>query len=81
MVTHLLRLRRLLANGFRRSTWTLISAVIGAIGGLFILAGLVAGMIALSFVETRWAWAVAVLGGALAVLGRVVVPLLVRGMD
>ncbi|HEY8589914.1 MAG TPA: transporter [Naasia sp.] len=82
MVAHLLRLRfRLLANGFRRSTWALVSAIIGAFWGLFILAGLVAGMISLAFVEPEWAWTTAVLGGALAVLGWLIVPLLVRGMD
>jgi ABC-2 type transport system permease protein len=82
VVAHLLRLRfRLLLNSFTRSTWTLVSAIIGAAWGLFVLAGLVAGMIALSFAEPVWVWTVSVLAGAAAVLGWIVVPLLLRGVD
>ncbi len=82
MVAHLLSLRfRLLVNGFKRSTWALVSAIIGAVWGLFILVGLIIGMIALSFAEPRWGWVVSVLAGSLAVLGWIVVPLLMRGMD
>lgn len=82
MVAHLLSLRfRLMLNGFRRSTMVLVSTILGAIWGLFVLVGLIAGMVALSFAEPRWAWTAAVLGGALAVLGWTIVPLLFRGMD
>lgn len=82
MVAHLLRLRfRILVNGFTRSTWALVSAVIGAAWGLLVLAGLVIGMVTLSFAEPLWAWTVSVLAGGAAVLGWIVFPLLLRGMD
>jgi ABC-2 type transport system permease protein len=82
VVAHLLRLRfRLLLNSFTRSTWTLVSAIIGAAWGLFVLVGLVIGMIALSFAEPALVWTVSVLAGAAAVLGWIVVPLLLRGVD
>jgi len=82
MVAHLVRLRfRLLFNGFRRSTAVLVSAILGAVWALFVLFGLVAGMFALAFVPPQWAWTVAVLGGSVAVLGWLIVPLMLRGMD
>lgn len=82
MVAHLLSLRyRLLLNGFKRSTWSLVSAVIGVAYGLLILAGIVIGMVALSFTEPQLVWVVSVLGGAAAVLGWVVAPILLRGYD
>ncbi|GAB2977562.1 transporter [Frigoribacterium salinisoli] len=82
MVAHLLRLRfRLLFNGFRRSTWQLVGAVIGALYGLGLLAGIVVAMVGLSFADAEWGRAVAVLAGALLVLGWLVVPLLLRGFD
>lgn len=82
MVAHLLRLRyRLLLNGFKRSTWSLVSAVIGAAYGLLILVGIVIGMIALSFTEPELVWVVSVLGGGVAILGWVVAPILLRGYD
>jgi ABC-2 type transport system permease protein len=82
VVAHLLRLRfLLLANGFRRSKWTLFSAIIGAIWGLFVLALLVFGMVTLSFGGAQQAWSISVLAGAVTVLGWVIVPLLARGMD
>lgn len=82
MVAHLLSLRyRLLFNGFKRSTWSLVSAVIGLAYGVLILVGLVAGMIALSFTDSQLVWVVSVLGGAVAILGWVVAPILLRGYD
>ncbi|MCW4385659.1 transporter [Salinibacterium sp. SYSU T00001] len=82
MVAHLLRLRfRLLANGLMRNPWTLVSVVLGAGFGFMALVGVVAGMAALSFAEPRVAWTVAVLAGAVTVLGWVVLPIVLRGMD
>ncbi|RUQ98991.1 transporter [Labedella endophytica] len=82
MVAHLLRLRyRLLLNGFKRSTWALVSAVIGLAYGLLVLVGLIVGMIALSFSESELVWVVSVLGGGVAVLGWVIAPILLRGYD
>ena len=82
MVAHLLSLRfRLLVNGFKRSTWQLVGAIIGLVYGLGLLAAIFAGMVGLSFAEPIWGRTVAVLAGALAVLGWLVVPLLLRGFD
>jgi ABC-2 type transport system permease protein len=82
MVAHLLSLRyRLMWNGMRRSTLTLVSTLLGAVWGLFILAGLVAGLFALSFSTPELIWMVGTLVGALTVLGWVLFPLLLRGMD
>jgi ABC-2 type transport system permease protein len=82
VVAHLLSLRyRLLVNGFKRSPWSLVSAVIGLAYGIIVLVGLIIGMIALSFTEPRLVWVVSVLGGAVAVVGWVVAPILLRGYD
>lgn len=82
MVAHLLRLRfRLLANSLSRSVWALISVVFGAMWGLMILVGIVIGMVALSFTEPEIAWTIAVLAGGVTVLGWIVLPLILRGLD
>ena len=82
MVAHLLRLRwRVMLNGFTRSTWQLVAAIIGALYGLGILAFVVAGLVALSFAPEGVAWTTAVLGGSVLVLGWVIVPLVLRGID
>ncbi|WP_396599402.1 transporter [Frigoribacterium sp. R86507] len=82
MVAHLLSLRwRVLLNGFKRSTWQIVAAVIGGLYGLGVLAAVVAGLVALSFAPERWAWTAGVLGGSLAVVGWVVVPFVARGYD
>jgi ABC-2 type transport system permease protein len=82
VVAHLLSLRwRVLLNGFKRSTWQIVAAVIGGLYGLGVLAAVVAGLVALSFAPERWAWTAGVLGGSLAVVGWVVVPFVARGYD
>ena len=82
MVAHLLRLRwRVMLNGFKRSTWQLVAAIIGLLYGLGILGVVVAGLIALSFAPEGVAWTTAVLGGSVLVLGWVIVPLVLRGLD
>ncbi|QEE60229.1 transporter [Salinibacterium sp. dk2585] len=82
MVAHLLRLRfRLLANGLLRSPWVLISVILGALWGLMILVGVVVGMVSLSFTTPDVAWTVAVLAGSVTLLGWIVLPLVLRGLD
>ncbi|KQM23795.1 hypothetical protein ASL10_14420 [Frigoribacterium sp. Leaf8] len=82
MVAHLLSLRwRVLLNGFKRSTWQIVAAVIGGLYGLGVLAAVVVGLVALSFAPERWAWTAGVLGGSLAVVGWIVVPFVARGYD
>lgn len=82
MVAHLLSLRwRVMLNGFSRSTWQLVAVILGGLYGLGLLAAVVAGLVALSFAPERWAWTAIVLGGSLAVVGWVVVPLVARGYD
>ncbi|BDI22548.1 hypothetical protein L3i23_13240 [Herbiconiux sp. L3-i23] len=65
----------------RRSTLILISTLLGALWGLFVLVGLVIGLFALSFTDPQTIWMVATLVGAVTVLGWVIVPLLLRAMD
>lgn len=83
MVATVLRLRyRVLANTLTRSVWQLIGFVFGALWAASVLAMLVIGLVALSiFQGLEIARIVAVLGGALLVLGWVLAPLLVAGID
>lgn len=82
MVAHLLSLRwRVMGNGLKRSVWQVVALVIGGLYGIGILVALVAGLVALSFAPTQWAWTAAVLVGSVGVLGWAVVPLLARGVD
>src|SRR5690606_16915873 len=53
----------------------------GALWGLMILIGIIVGMFALSFVESEVAWTIAVLAGSVTLLGWIVLPLLLRGLD
>lgn len=82
MVAHLLRMRwLLLANSLKRSTWQLVALIIGALYGLGILALAVIGLIALSFAPLEIARTVVILGGAAVVLGWLIIPLVLSGID
>jgi ABC-2 type transport system permease protein len=82
MVAHLLRLRfRLLANTLSRSPWALVSVLLGAVWGLFILVGIIVGMVALSFGAPEVAWTLAVFAGSMTLLGWIILPLVLRGLD
>lgn len=82
MVAHLVRLKlTLLRNGLRRSAWQVVGLVVAAAYGLGILAMVVVGLFALSFVELPMRADVLVVVGSLLVLGWWVVPLLAFGVD
>lgn len=82
MVATLLRLRFLvLGNSLKRSPWQLVAVIIGGLYGLGVLVGIVIGLIALSFAPQEVARTVVVLGGSATVLGWILIPLLLSGMD
>lgn len=82
MVAHLLRLRLLvLKNTLLRSKWQLVAVIIGALYGLGILVGVVAGLIALSFAPIELARTIIVFAGSALILGWVLIPLLTSGID
>ena len=81
MVAQLLRLRlQLTANAFRRSTWQVVGIVIGLLYGGAVTVLAVVALIGLRFVPVGVAGPVVVIGGAITVLGFLVVPLLL-GVD
>ena len=82
MVATLVRLRFLLLwNSLRKNPWQLVAVVIGALYGLGLMVGVVAGLIGLSFAPTEVARAVIVLAGAALILGWTVLPVLTSGID
>ena len=82
MVATLVRLRLLiLRNSLRRSTAQLVLVILGALYGLGLLVALVVGLIALSFAPVGLTRTIVVLGGSAAVLGWIVLPLVLSGID
>ncbi|MFJ4207281.1 transporter [Paenarthrobacter sp. NPDC089675] len=82
MVAHLLRLKwRLLLNGFKRSPLQLVGIGLGLLYTLGMLTLLVTGLIALRWVDAEIAHTVVVLGGAAAVIGWGVIPLIASAAD
>ncbi|MDQ0755872.1 transporter [Arthrobacter sp. B3I4] len=82
MVAHLLRLKlTLLRNGLRRSPWQLVGIVIGGLYALGIVAAGVAGLLLLRQADVDTARTVVVLGGAAAVLGWAVIPVVASAAD
>jgi ABC-2 type transport system permease protein len=82
MVAHLLRLRLIvLGNTLKRSTGQLVAVIIGGVYGLGMLGLAVAGLIALSFAPIEIARTVVILAGSATILGWIVLPLMVSGID
>ncbi|CAD6011494.1 transporter [Agreia sp. COWG] len=82
MVATLVRLRFLiLGNTLKGKPWQIVAVVIGGLYGLGVLFGVVAGLVALSFLPAELARTITVLGGAAAVLGWIVLPLIGPGTD
>lgn len=82
MVAHLVRLKlSLLRNGARRSAWRLVGLVVMGLYALGIVAVLLGGLIVLSTQDAELQRTVVVLGGALAVLGWALIPLVLFGVD
>lgn len=83
MVATVLKLRyRVLANTLARRPWQLVGFILSSLWGLGMLGGLVAGMIALAvFGDLEAATVVMILGGSLLVLGWLVGPIVVAGLE
>ncbi|GAA1609457.1 transporter [Leucobacter chromiireducens] len=72
---------RVLWNTLSRHPWQLVGAIIGALYGLGLLALAVTGLVALSWADPGLARTALVLGGSALVLGWMIGPILVSGMD
>ena len=83
MVATVLKLRyRALANTLARRPWQLVGFIFGALWAIGALVSIVAGMVALAvFQPLETATVVAVLGGSALLLGWVLGPILLTGMD
>jgi ABC-2 type transport system permease protein len=82
MVATLVRLRFLvLKNTLSRSPWQIVAVVIGALYGLGLLFGIVAGLVALSFAPLEVTTQVLIIAGSVLVLGWVVIPLVFSGIE
>ncbi len=82
MVAHLLRLKlTLLRNSLRRSPWQLVGLGIGAVYALGIVGLGVAGLLLLRQADVETAQTVVVLGGAAALLGWAVIPIVASAAD
>ncbi|MHB1172388.1 MAG: hypothetical protein ACYCZY_07805 [Lacisediminihabitans sp.] len=76
MVAQFLGLKlRLLANTFTRSPWQVVGIVIGLLYGLGAVVVVVAGLLALRFVDAEFAGSIVVTLGSVVVLGSLLVPL------
>ncbi len=81
MVAQFLRLKlQLTANAFRRSPWQVVGIAIGLLYGSAITVLAVIALVGLRFVPVPIAGPVVVIGGAITVVGFLVVPLLL-GVD
>lgn len=82
MVAHLLRLKlTLLRNSLRRSPWQLVGIGIGALYALGIVGVGVVGLLLLRQADVTTAQTVVVLGGAGAVLGWAIIPIVASAAD
>ncbi|SDQ20209.1 hypothetical protein [Microbacterium sp. cf332] len=83
MVATVLKLRyRVLGNTLARRPWQLVGFILGSLWGLGILTSLIVGLVALSVFENlEAATVVAILGGSLLLLGWLVGPIVVAGLD
>ncbi|CAH0139293.1 hypothetical protein SRABI83_00427 [Arthrobacter sp. Bi83] len=82
MVAHLLRLKlALLRNGLRRSPWQLVGLAIGGLYALGIVGTCVAALLFLRQEDPLLAQTVVVLGGAAALLGWAIIPLIASAAD
>lgn len=82
MVAHLIRLKlAILRNSLKRSTGQLVGIIIGGLYGLGLLVLMLIGLAALAFAPIEVARTVLVLAGAGVVLGWLILPLLLSGID
>ncbi|MHC6592311.1 transporter [Arthrobacter sp. C152] len=82
MVAHLLRLKlTLLRNGLRRSRWQLVGMAIAGLYALGVVATLILALVLLRTASQEIAHTAVVLGGAAAVLGWGIIPLVASATD
>ncbi len=82
MVAHLLRLKlTLLRNGLRRSPWQLVGMAFAGLYALSIVATLVVVLVLLRQAENDLVYTAVVLGGAAAVLGWGIIPVVASATD
>lgn len=82
MVAHLLRLKlTLLRNSLKRSTAQLVGVILGGLYGLGMLAFLVSGLVFLGSADPELIRTILVIGGSATVLGWIVIPIAVSGVD
>lgn len=83
MVATVLKLRyRVLANTLARRPWQLVGFILSSLWGLGLLGLLIAGMVALAVFENlEAATVVMILGGSLLVLGWLVGPIVIAGLE
>lgn len=82
MVKHLVTLRLLLLrNSLRRSPWQLVALIFGAIYGIGLLGVITFGLVVLSNAPVELARTIVILAGSATILGWLVVPILVAGID
>ncbi len=82
MVAHLLKLKlTLLRNSFKRSPWQLVGLIIGGLYGLGMLVMVLVGLGVLGVAEPEIIGTVVVLSGAALILGWLVLPVVLNGLD
>jgi len=82
MVKHLIVLRLLLLrNTLRRSPWQLVAVIFGAVYAIGLLFLITTALFSLSGAPAEVVRTTVVLGGSAAILGWIVVPLVVSGID
>lgn len=82
MVKHLVSLRLLLLrNSLRRSPWQLVAVIFGALYGIGLLVVVTFGLFALSNATVDLARTVVVLAGSATILGWLIIPVMVSGID
>ncbi len=82
MVAHLLRLKLiLLRNGLRRSPWQLVGMALGGLYALGLVGTLVVALVLLRSADPELAHTVVVLGGAAALLGWGLIPVVASAAD
>jgi ABC-2 type transport system permease protein len=82
MVAHLLRLKLiLLRNGLRRSPWQLVGMALGGLYALGLVGALVVALVLLRSADPALAHTVVVLGGAAAIVGWGLIPVVASAAD
>lgn len=82
MVKHLVTLRLLLLrNGLRRSPWQVVALIFGAVYGLGLLLIVTFGLVVLGNAPVELARTIVILAGSATILGWLVLPIVVAGID